>query len=111
MPAVTAFRRRHVFERWSVVEARPATGRLHQIRRHLKHITHPIVGDVNYGKGDINRLFRERFGLRRLALHAAELRFVDPFGGGERVIRAGLPEDLARPFGEMGIPEEACRLA
>ena len=107
VPAVTAFRRRHVFERWSIVEARPATGRLHQIRRHLKHISHPIVGDVNYGKGEINRLFRERFELRRLALHAAELRFEHPFGGGTVVIRAALPEDLREPFGKMGIPEEA----
>jgi tRNA pseudouridine65 synthase len=111
VPAVTAFRRRHVFERWSVVEARPATGRLHQIRRHLKHISHPIVGDVNYGKGDINRLFRERFALRRLALHAAELRFVHPFTGAEVVIRTGLPDDLRGPFDEMGIPEEAFALA
>jgi tRNA pseudouridine65 synthase len=110
VPAVTAFRRRHVFERWSVVEARPATGRLHQIRRHLKHLSHPIVGDVNYGKGDINRLFRERFGLRRLALHAAELRFAHPFEAREVVIRAGLPADLRGPFGEMGIPDEAFAL-
>ena len=107
VPAVTAFRRRYVFERWSLVEARPATGRLHQIRRHLKHISHPIVGDVNYGKGEINRLFRERFGLRRLALHASALRFESPFGGGEVVIRAGLPDDLQEPFGRMGIPDEA----
>jgi tRNA pseudouridine65 synthase len=40
----------------------PRTGRLHQIRRHLKHIACPIIGDVNYGKGEHNRLFRERFG-------------------------------------------------
>ena len=53
--------------RYSWVEARPVTGRPHQIRRHLKHIAHPIVGDVRYGKAEHNRLFRRRFGLERLA--------------------------------------------
>lgn len=107
VPAVTAFRRRHAGERWSLVEARPRTGRLHQIRRHLKHISHPIVGDVNYGKGDINRLFRERYELRRLALHAAELGFAHPFSGDEVTIRAPLPPDLKEPFAKLGIPEDA----
>lgn len=104
VPAVTAFRRLSVFERYAVVEARPETGRLHQIRRHLKHISHPIVGDVNYGKGDINRLFRERFGLHRLALHAAELRFTHPFTGEDVTIAAALPADLRGPFEAMGLP-------
>jgi tRNA pseudouridine65 synthase len=105
--AVTAYRRRHVFERFSIVEARPETGRLHQIRRHLKHLGHPIVGDVNYGKGDINRLFRERFDLRRLALHAAELRLEHPFTGERLVLSAAIPPDLEEPFAKMGIPAEA----
>jgi tRNA pseudouridine65 synthase len=116
VPAVTAFRRRHVVEldlpgyraRWSIVEARPQTGRLHQIRRHLKHLGHPIVGDVNYGKGDINRLFRERFDLRRLALHAAELSFEHPFTGAPVVITAALPADLRGPFDLLGVPPGAC---
>jgi len=111
IPAVTAFRRRYAGERWSLVEARPRTGRLHQIRRHLKHISHPIVGDVNYGKGDINRLFRERFGLRRLALHAAELRFLHPFSGDEITIRASPPPDLTEPFAQLGIPEDALAMS
>lgn len=59
--------------RCSLVEARPVTGRPHQIRRHLKHISHPLVGDVRWGKGDVNREFRERFGLHRLALHAVRV--------------------------------------
>jgi tRNA pseudouridine65 synthase len=107
VPAVTAFRRRCTVDRWSLVEARPRTGRLHQIRRHLKHLSHPIVGDVNYGKGDINRLFRERYGLCRLALHAAVLSFAHPFKGAAISIAAPLPDDLRRPFEALGIPEEA----
>lgn len=58
---------------YSLVEASPHTGRFHQIRRHLKHLGHPIVGDVNYGRGEINRFFRERFDLTRLFLHCAAL--------------------------------------
>jgi tRNA pseudouridine65 synthase len=85
------------FERYSLVEAMPYTGRTHQIRRHLKHIAHPIIGDVRYGKGAHNRLFRERFGLHRLALHALELRFR------ELTIRAPLPDDLAGPLACMGL--------
>jgi tRNA pseudouridine65 synthase len=107
VPAVTAYARRHVVDRWSLVEARPETGRLHQIRRHLKHLSHPVVGDVNYGKGDVNRLFRERYGLRRLALHALSLSFEHPFTGAAIVIAAPLPDDLRGPFGLLGIPDDA----
>jgi tRNA pseudouridine65 synthase len=84
VPAVTELRRLGIWERYALVEARPRTGRLHQIRRHLKHIACPIIGDVNYGKGEHNRLFRERFGLRRLALHAQALALPHPITG-ERV--------------------------
>ena len=76
--AVTAVRRLGVWQRYALVEASPRTGRLHQIRRHLKHIACPIIGDVNYGKGEHNRFFRERFGLFRLALHAHVLSFWHP---------------------------------
>jgi tRNA pseudouridine65 synthase len=112
VPAATAYRRLFVVEagegerarRFSLVEASPRTGRLHQIRRHLKHLGHPIVGDVNYGKGDVNRLFRERYGLRRLALHAAAISFAHPFAGVPTTIEAPVPDDLRVPFGVLGIP-------
>jgi tRNA pseudouridine65 synthase len=103
--AVTEFRRLFTFERYSLVEARPKTGRLHQIRRHLRHITHPLVGDVNYGVGDLNRLFRERFDLWRLALHAAELGFAHPMTGEPVRCKAPYPDDLAEPLRKMGVPE------
>jgi tRNA pseudouridine65 synthase len=103
VPAVTEFRRLAVFERYALVEARPLTGRRHQIRRHFKHISHPLIGDVRYGKGEHNRLFRERFGLHRLALHALELAFVHPETEEELRIVAPVPEDLAGPLRAMGI--------
>lgn len=101
--AVTEFRRLATFERYSLVEARPRTGRLHQIRRHLKHITHPLIGDVRYGKGDHNRLFRERFGLHRLALHASSMTLIHPVSGEWLHLHAPLPDDLARPLTIMGL--------
>lgn len=111
VPAVTEIRRLATFERYALVEAVPRTGRLHQIRRHLKHLSHPLIGDVRYGKGEHNRLFRERFGLHRLALHALELGFEHPTpqgmaGGWLRVV-APIPEDLAGPLRAMGLPAAA----
>jgi tRNA pseudouridine65 synthase len=103
VPAVTEYRRLATFERYSLVEARPLTGRRHQIRRHLKHISHPLIGDVRYGKGEHNRLFRERFGLSRLALHALEIAFAHPEDGRPLCIVAPVPEDLAGPLRAMGL--------
>lgn len=92
--ARTAFRRLGTFERYSLVLARPLTGRLHQIRRHMKFISHPLIGDTKYGKGEHNRLFRERFALLRLALHASHLEFRDPYTDAPVGCRAPLPDDL-----------------
>jgi tRNA pseudouridine65 synthase len=89
---------RHV----SLVKVWPRTGRLHQVRRHLKHISHPVIGDANYGKGPLNRALRERYGLARLALHALELSFPVP-GPVPLRVRAPLPDDLIRPWRQMGL--------
>jgi tRNA pseudouridine65 synthase len=93
--ALTDVRRLAQYGRYAWVEARPASGRLHQIRRHLKHVSCPIIGDVRYGKGEHNRLFREHYDLHRLALHAAELRILAP-SGAPLLLQAPLSEDLAR---------------
>lgn len=96
--AVTRFRRlaRSPVDRCSLVLALPETGRLHQIRRHFHHISHPIVGDVNYGSGAINRHYRARYGLHRLALHARAIAFDHPTTGERMAVSAPLPDDLAR---------------
>jgi tRNA pseudouridine65 synthase len=94
VPAITELWRREVFGRYAIVEARPRTGRLHQIRRHCKHISCPLIGDVRYGKGEHNRLWRERFGLHRLALHATSLRVPHP-DGGELAVTCPLAPELA----------------
>lgn len=112
VPAQTGFRRWAVVvggpaERsYSLVLAHPRTGRLHQIRRHFKHLSHPLVGDVRYGKGDINRWFRDAVGLYRLALHARGLAFVDPATGARVEVLAPLPSDLAAPLEALGVSPE-----
>jgi tRNA pseudouridine65 synthase len=93
--AQTEYRRQEVFGRYSLIEAHPRTGRLHQVRRHLKHIACPVIGDVNYGKGEHNRLFRDRFGLHRLFLHATRLSMPHPVTGGRLDIASPLPPELA----------------
>lgn len=93
--AVTDVRRLSQYGRYAWVEARPRSGRLHQIRRHLKHVSCPIIGDVRYGKGEHNRLFRQHYALHRLALHATQLRLRAP-NGDHLDIEAPLPVDLAR---------------
>jgi tRNA pseudouridine65 synthase len=79
--AKTEIWRRETFGRYALVEARPHTGRLHQIRRHLKHISCPLIGDVRYGKGEHNRIFRTEHHLHRLALHCTSLSVAHPDGG------------------------------
>ena len=90
-------------DRCALVLALPLTGRLHQVRRHLKHISHPIVGDVRYGKGDINRHFRARWGVMRLALHACRVTLNHPATREPLVIEAAVPPDLADPLEALGL--------
>jgi len=74
--------------RYSLVELYPKTGRKHQLRRHMKHINHPIIGDANHGRGRHNRYFAERFGQGRLMLAATELVLTHPVTGEELVLKA-----------------------
>lgn len=107
VPAVTEIRRLAVVDALpralSLVEARPRTGRLHQVRRHLKHLGHPVIGDANYGKGALNREIAQRYGLARLALHAASVALDHPRTGERLEIAADVPEDLAGPLARMGL--------
>jgi len=76
--------------RASLVEAVPTTGRRHQIRRHLKHLAHPIIGDATHGKGPLNRWWAERLGQQRLWLHAWQLTVPHPVTGAAMVFESGL---------------------
>jgi len=84
-------------ERLSWVRATLITGRTHQVRKHLKHLSHPIIGDANYGKGALNRSIRAR------SLHASSLCFAE----NKKIVRvrAPLPEDLRGPFKALGFSQ------
>ena len=119
--AITAYHRLAVVEvpcavgryqtsRYSLVAARPHTGRRHQLRRHFKHLFHPIIGDTNYGEGRHNRFFRETFGCARLLLHAAELSFRHPFTREETTLTAGLGDEFTAIVQRLGWRDAiACR--
>lgn len=81
--------------RCSLVRVRVFTGRTHQVRRHCAWVSHHIVGDTTYGKGAINREYRERFGLARLALHAERIALAHPISGQRVEVVAPVSEDLA----------------
>jgi tRNA pseudouridine65 synthase len=107
--AVTRFRRiaRSTVDRCSLVLAMPETGRLHQVRRHLRHIDHPLVGDVRHGSGAINRHYRATYALHRLALHASFLAFDHPVTGGRVEVSAPTPADLGSALALLGLPQSA----
>jgi len=111
--AVTRYRRlatveldipvgRYPTSRYSLVEVQPGTGRMHQIRRHFKHIFHPLIGDTTYGEGRHNRMFRERFGVERLLLHASRVELHHPVTDIEMKFEAPLPEDMQGLFARLG---------
>jgi tRNA pseudouridine65 synthase len=87
--------RRFASSRYALVEALPQTGRRHQIRRHLKHIAHPIVGDATHGKGQHNRAVAVFLGLQRLWLHGLELQIRHPATGQILQLQAPLGPDWA----------------
>jgi tRNA pseudouridine65 synthase len=76
--------------RYSLLRVTPETGRMHQIRRHLRDIAHPVVGDRRYGDNRHNRFFREVIGCARLMLAAVELGFVHPVTGQQLTVAAPL---------------------
>ncbi|MCX4247438.1 pseudouridine synthase [Paraliomyxa miuraensis] len=88
--------------RYSLVDLRPHTGRLHQLRKHMAHLRHPIVGDVRHGEGRHNRLFREHLGIHRLLLHASTLSLPHPVTGEQLELRAPLEPELQRLFRSLG---------
>ena len=92
--------------RYALLEASPETGRFRQIRRHLKHASHHLIGDTSHGDGRHNRAFR-MLGIHRMLLHARRLAFVHPCTG-ER-IEASAPVDtqFARALGLFEIPQAA----
>ncbi len=93
---------RYPSSRYALLELKPETGRRHQLRRHLKHLAHPIIGDATYGKGRHNRLFQELFGCQRMLLACLEMRIIHPRSGQPLTLRAPLAEDFATVLHKLG---------
>lgn len=88
--------------RYSLLRLRPLTGRRHQIRRHLNHIAHPVIGDVNHGDRYHNQFFRQHFDSHRLLLMAQALEFVHPQTQQKIIIKASMDEVFTRVMKGLG---------
>ena len=111
--ATTGFRRlgqveipvaldRYPQSRYSLVELLPKTGRRHQLRRHMKHIGHPIIGDAKHGKGVHNRFFQQAYGCHRLLLACTDLALTHPVSGRTLELHAPLDSIFAHVLDAFG---------
>jgi tRNA pseudouridine65 synthase len=92
--------------RYSLLALYPETGRRHQLRRHMKHISHPIIGDTTYGRGEHNRMFREELECHRLLLHAWSLSIRHPVNDEELHLRAPLGPAFSKVIETFGWTRE-----
>ncbi|CAA6830133.1 MAG: tRNA pseudouridine synthase C (EC [uncultured Aureispira sp.] len=82
--------------RYSLIKAFPETGRMHQIRKHCNHLRHPIIGDRPHGCSKQNRLFKERWNMTTMLLHAKKLVLFHPFSKEKLRIEARFPAEFLR---------------
>jgi len=91
----------HPTSRYSLVEATPTTGRMHQLRKHFAHIFHPIIGDRKHGCNKQNRFFKEQWEMTTMLLHASELSFSHPVTNEQLHLSASLHEEFKRVMALM----------
>ncbi|MCU8059650.1 tRNA pseudouridine(65) synthase TruC [Shewanella sp. SM55] len=96
---------RYSTSRFALVRLSPKTGRKHQLRRHMAHLRHPIVGDTTHGDGKQNAFFREHFGINRLWLIAKKLTFTHPITQTRLSIETELESEWETVFAELGWDE------
>lgn len=97
---------KHPTSRYSLVEACPATGRMHQLRKHFAHIFYPIIGDRKHGCNKQNRFFKEQWEMTTMLLHASSLRFKHPVTGAEVHIQAAVQDEFNRVMELMNWNEQ-----
>ena len=113
LPAITEYRRlatvelpetvdRYPTSRYALMELSPRTGRQHQLRRHLKHIAHPIVGDATWNKGVHNRFFQQHFSCDRLLLACTRIELRHPRNGSALSIVAPQEKSFADVLCALG---------
>lgn len=96
---------KHSTSRYSLIELTPTTGRMHQLRKHMAHILHPIIGDRPYGCNKQNKLFKERMKMTTMLLHARNLQFANPTSGEPVIITAPLQEEFRRMLSFLQMSE------
>ena len=84
--------------RYSLVELKPKTGRMHQLRVHTNKISHPLIGDIKYGDKNHDTMFDENFGWKNMFLHAGKLEFIHPFSEEHHTLKAPFPKDWISLF-------------
>ncbi|MBC6109269.1 pseudouridine synthase [Pedobacter fastidiosus] len=87
---------KHTTSRYSLVEATPKTGRMHQLRKHFSHILHPIIGDRTHGCNKQNKFFLEQWNMTTMLLHASELSFTHPITSDKIHLKADLHDEFRR---------------
>ena len=87
--------------RYSLVELKPKTGRMHQLRVHTSKISHPLIGDIKYGDKNHDLMFEENFGWKNMFLHAGHLKFKHPFSEEVLILKANFPKDWISLFEEF----------
>lgn len=87
---------KHQTSRYSLVEAQPTTGRMHQLRRHFAHIFYPIIGDRKHGCNKQNKLFKEQWEMTTMLLHASELAFIHPVTKKQIELKASVQSEFSR---------------
>jgi len=96
----------HPTSRYSLLEAIPQTGRMHQLRKHFAHIHHPIIGDRPHGCNKQNKFFKETWQMMTMLLHASKMEFIHPVSNQTIVIEAALQYEFKRVMGLLGLDEE-----
>nr|WP_186737271.1 pseudouridine synthase [Spirosoma utsteinense] len=87
---------KHPTSRYSLVELTPTTGRMHQLRKHMAHILHPIIGDRPHGCNKQNKLFLEQFSMNTMLLHARQIQFKHPISEETITVIAPLQAEFSR---------------
>ncbi|WP_159637169.1 pseudouridine synthase [Sphingobacterium composti Ten et al. 2007 non Yoo et al. 2007] len=95
--------------RYSLVEANPETGRMHQLRRHFAHIMYPIIGDRPHGCNKQNKMWKERFEMDTMMLHASVLKFVHPWTDEKIEIKANIKSEFKRVLEILGMQSDPVR--
>ncbi|MCF0062697.1 pseudouridine synthase [Dyadobacter chenwenxiniae] len=94
---------KHPTSRYSLVELKPTTGRMHQLRKHMAHVFHPIIGDRPHGCNKQNRYFKEQFDMNEMMLHASEIAFQHSLTEQQLIISAPFRNEFAAMIGLLGL--------